>query len=267
VVLLSVSQPSPIHNGAKLAFGPDGYLYAGFGDGGRQNDPNNNGQDGQTLLGSILRIDVNNPGPGEAYGIPADNPFVGDPAVQDEIWAMGLRNPWRIGFDSLTGDLYIGDVGGDRYEEINLERAPSPGGFNYGWRCFEGHLPAISDGCQPAEAYTFPIFVMAHPEINPDPPTFCAVVGGLVHRGDPQSPLYGQYVFSDYCSGEMWAIEESQAGQWQATVRAITPLGFVTAFGQDASGELYMADLGNIYRISARSVLAAPKAYLPAAVG
>lgn len=267
VTLLSVPQPSPIHNGAKLAFGPDGYLYVGFGDGGRQDDPHNNGQNGQSLLGAILRIDVDTADPGKAYGIPDDNPFVGDPNVLDEIWAMGLRNPWRFSFDRLNGDLYIGDVGGDFYEEIDLERAPSPGGFNYGWRCYEGHVTAITDDCLDPSAYTFPIFVMAHPEINPNPPTFCAVVGGVVHRGNAQSPLYGLYLLGDYCSGEVWAIGESQPNQWQLQVRGTTPLSYVTAFGQDESGEVYMADLGNIYLISVRSVFAAPVAHLPLIIG
>jgi hypothetical protein len=267
VTLLSAPQPSPIHNGAKLAFGPDGYLYIGLGDGGRLGDPHNNGQNGLSLLGAILRIDVDNPDPGKAYGIPGDNPFVGNANVLDEIWAMGLRNPWRFSFDMLNGDLYIGDVGEDRYEEINLERSPSPGGYNYGWRCYEGFVEGNTDGCLDRSAYTFPIFVMAHPEINPDPPPICAVVGGVVHRGDLQSPLYGLYVLGDYCSGEVWAIGEIQPDQWQLQVRGVTPQSFVTAFGQDASGEVYMADLGNIYRISARSVLASPAAYLPLIIG
>jgi hypothetical protein len=263
MTLLSVAQPSPIHNGAKLAFGPDGYLYVGFGDGGGQGDPDNNGQDGLSLLGSILRIDVDNPDPGKAYGIPADNPFVANPDVLDEIWAMGLRNPWRFSFDKLTGDLFIGDVGGELYEEINLERAPSPGGYNYGWRCYEGLAESNIQGCQDRDAYTFPIFIMAHPEIDPSPPEFCAVVGGVVHRGDPQSPLHGLYLLGDYCSGEVWAIGEEQPNQWQMQHKATTPLSYVTAFGQDESGEVYMADLGNIYRISARSVLASPVVHLP----
>jgi hypothetical protein len=261
--LLSVPQPSPVHNGAKLLFGPDGYLYAGYGDGGRYNDPNNNAQNGQTLLGAILRLDVDDADPGKNYGVPADNPYVSEPTVLDEIWSMGLRNPWRFSFDTLTGDLYIGDVGGQRYEEINLERAPLSGGVNYGWRCYEGPVANITEGCLPPEAYEFPIFVLPHSEVDPTAGPVCAVIGGVVHRGAMESPIYGKYLLADYCSGRLWAIEEVQQGQWQPSLTLQAPHGYVSAFGQDQDGEVYVASLGTIYRIDTRSVVAFPESYLP----
>jgi glucose/arabinose dehydrogenase len=261
--ILSVPQPSPMHNGGELVFGPDDYLYAGFGDGGPDDDPDNKGQDGQSLMGAILRIDVDNPAPGEAYGIPADNPFVDEPAVADEIWAMGLRNPWRFSFDSLTGDLFIGDVGQDQFEEINFERAPSSGGANYGWRCYEGNAEHLLDDCEERDEYEFPIIVLPHPEVDPAADLACAIVGGMVHRGDPEALLYGQYIFADHCSGLLWAAAEVEPDQWQVSNYPAAPLSRPTAFGRDESGDLYVADLNNIYRISAREMIIKPSIYLP----
>ncbi len=251
--ILEVAQPSSIHNGAELVFGPDGYLYIGLGDGGGADDPHNNAQDGQTLLGTILRIDVDS---GAPYTIPADNPFVDDEQVLDEIWAMGLRNPWRFSFDPLNGDLYIGDVGAERFEEINFERAPASGGVNYGWRCYEGETSHILDGCQEQAAYESPIVVLAHPHV-------CAVVGGGVYRADPAIPIYGQYLFGDYCSGAIWGAAEDEPGKWRRILYGSLPHGYLSTFGQDQSGEVYAADLGNIYRLTVRVVPLSPQLYVP----
>lgn len=251
-LILTVNQPANNHNGAGMAFGPDGYLYIGLGDGGSSNDPENNAQNGQTLLGSILRLDVDGSAP---YAIPADNPFVSNQSVKDEIWDMGLRNPWRFSFDRQNGDLYIGDVGQQSWEEIDYELAGT-GGLNYGWRCYEGYLPHITEGCGDPSLYEPPIFVLARNK----PP--CAFVGGYVYRGNDSLPIDGHYLFADYCSGTIWSLV-NQADQWQIAGKGSTPQGFVTTFSEGSDGTLYVADFSKIYKISARSISTTQRALLP----
>lgn len=225
-VLMVVSQPFPNHNGGAVAFGPDGYLYLGLGDGGAAGDPFKNGQNQNTLLGAILRIDVNN---GDPYSIPADNPF------GNEVWAYGLRNPWRISFDRITGDLWIGDVGQGRWEEIDYLPAGSPGGANFGWSVMEGghdYDGVFQDGM------LLPVAEYSHD-------FGCSVTGGYVYRGSIPE-WNGIYLYGDYCRGTVWGLILSN-GQWQSQVLFEAGLR-ITSFGEDESGELYLlSDDGSVY--------------------
>jgi glucose/arabinose dehydrogenase len=225
-ILLTVNQPYQNHNGGVVTFGPDGYLYLGLGDGGSGGDPQKNGQNPNTLLGSILRIDVNS---GDPYAIPADNPF------GNEVWAYGLRNPWRISFDRATGDLWIGDVGQGQWEEIDFLPAGSPGGANFGWSIMEGghgYDGLLQDG----------MFLPAA-EYNHD--FGCSVTGGYVYRG-LMPEWNGIYLYGDYCSGIIWGLILSD-GQWQSQVLFETGVT-ITSFGEDEAGELYLAsDNGSVY--------------------
>ena len=242
-IVLHVPQPSAIHNGADLAFGPaDGYLYMGLGDGGPQGDPSQAGQDRQTLLGKILRLDVTGV---TTYTIPADNPFVDDPEARGEIWALGLRNPWRMSFDRETHDLWFGDVGENRWEEVNFQPADSPGGLNYGWRCYEGVEVYILTDCLPLSAFTFPV----HAYFHHAPPGYCSITGGYVYRGTAITHWVGSYLFSDFCTGTIWGLR-GQPGQWQVVVLLESPAR-VTSFGEDIHGELYVTDMWGvrIYRL------------------
>jgi len=248
-ILLSIPQPYSNHNGGDLAFGTDGYLYISTGDGGSGGDPQNYAQNPLTFLGKILRIDVDT---GSPYGIPADNPFVSDPGVLDEIWALGLRNPWRFAFDSLTGDFWIADVGQSAREEINFQDAASPGGENYGWRCYEGTLPYNTTGCDGPESYEFPVFEFPHPE-------HCSVTGGVVYRGTSYPELDGYYFFMDYCSGNMWSLFSDGQGGWQVDDYGVF-VSFISSFGADAAGEVYACSLsdGTLYKMeSAGTVIPA----------
>jgi glucose/arabinose dehydrogenase len=229
-ILLVIEQPYQNHNGGALAFGPDGYLYAGLGDGGSAGDPHKNGQNIHSLLGKILRIDVNK---GDKYSIPSDNPF------GNEVWAYGLRNPWRISFDRTTGDLYIGDVGQDKWEEIDYLPAGSEGGANFGWSIMEGNHNY--DG-EPQSGMYLPAAEYNHAEGG------CSVTGGYVYRGI-MPEWNGVYVYGDYCSGKVWALILVD-GQWQSQVMFETGVN-ITSFGQDESGEIYLAsDNGNIYYLT-----------------
>jgi glucose/arabinose dehydrogenase len=227
-ILLSFDQTAPNHNGGDLHFGPDGYLYIATGDGGGVEDPNDHGQSLDILLGKILRIDVDT---GNPYEIPQDNPFVGNGDARDEIWAYGLRNPWRFSFDRLNGDLFIGDVGQQAREEIDLQRASSGGGENYGWSCMEGDLGVNFNPCD-GEPLTAPILVYGH-----DPE--CSVTGGFLYRGNIGG-LHGRYVFADYCSGVIWFANES-SGVWSTEVFQDTTMN-ISSFGEDDDGELYVLD-------------------------
>ncbi len=246
VVLLRINQPAGNHNGGHLAFGPDGRLYVGMGDGGGAGDRYGNGQNGQTLLGAMLRLDVDG---GSAYRVPDDNPFVGNPNVRDEIWAVGLRNPWRYSFDRLTGDLYIADVGQNRYEEVNVQPAGDPVGLNYGWPIMEGlHCFPEDQSCEQA-GLTLPVWEYDHSQ-------GCSVTGGYVYRGEEFPILTGIYLFGDYCSGRIWGLaprDGTGADGWQAALLAQADVR-LTSFGEDERGELYLVDAGRgeLLKITAR---------------
>lgn len=244
--IITIPHPSfSNHNGGSLAFGPDGYLYISTGDGGGGGDPNNNAQNTNSLLGKILRLDVNSDGfPTDAsrnYAIPSDNPFVGV-AGADEIWDYGLRNPWRISFDAATGDLWIGDVGQGRIEEVDVHRADVDGGLNFGWRIFEGDLPYTGTGTGPFED---PIHVYNHSVGQ-------SVTGGFVYRG-PDPGLQGSYVFADFVTGKIWALIQRGTGVEVVDLSSrIAPggLGNISSFGVGADGELYIvAYSGSVYRL------------------
>jgi hypothetical protein len=239
-LVLSVPQPFPNHNGGRLQFGPDGYLYLGLGDGGGSFDPDDNAQDGGTLLGKLIRIDVD-PAQGN-YAIPQDNPFVGNGSVRDEIWALGLRNPWRISFDSGNGDLYIADVGQNRWEEINHQPASSGGGQNYGWDIAEAsECTGGGNACNTA-GFTPPVAEYDHD-------FGCSVTGGEVYRGDDYPNLFGTYLFGDYCSGNIWGLRRN-GGQWDMTLLAETNYSIPT-FGRGEDGNVYLASqFSGVYLIS-----------------
>jgi glucose/arabinose dehydrogenase len=238
--IMTIAQPYKNHNGGNLAFGPEGYLYIGLGDGGSGGDPENRAQNPLSLLGKILRIDVDH---GNPYTIPDSNPFNGLDSVRNEIWALGLRNPWRFSFDRKTGDLWIADVGQNIWEEINFQPAGSPGGHNYGWRCYEGDRPYNQDSCALSDTFAFPVYQYVHGEE-------CSVTGGFVYRGDSLSANYGKYFFADYCSDRIWTLHPDTAGWISEDFGRFTGNGFST-FGEDRNGELYVAghSKGIIYRI------------------
>jgi glucose/arabinose dehydrogenase len=237
LVVLDIEQPIDDNNGGDLVFGPlDGYLYIPLGDGGGPRQPTMPSQDGNSLLGKILRIDVSTSDTGPAYTIPADNPFVGDPNVRDEIWAMGLRNPWRVAFDSLTGDLYIADVGEFRQEEINFQSADSEGGENYGWPCYEGTYMYTDTTC--SGVLTEPIFTGPHGMGNP----WIAITGGFVYRGSDYPLLDGYYVFSDVGTGRIVTLKRDTNGDWQTTDEGQLVQAGVVTFGESANGEIYLSD-------------------------
>ncbi|MGI8928549.1 MAG: PQQ-dependent sugar dehydrogenase, partial [Candidatus Limnocylindrales bacterium] len=241
-VLLTIDQPYANHNGGMIAFGPDGDLYIGMGDGGSAGDPMGNGQAPTTLLGKMLRIDVN---AGDPYGIPADNPFVGGDALP-EIWSLGWRNPWRFSFDRVTGAMFIGDVGQRAREEIDAEAA-GDGGRNYGWNIMEGDLCYRTDPCA-TDGLTLPVVV------NDRSNGECAITGGYVYRGANYPELNGAYFFSDYCTGTLWALDAAEAvTTGSAETLVLGEAGFgPSSFGEDEAGELYAVNLrGEIYRLVA----------------
>jgi glucose/arabinose dehydrogenase len=237
--VLQVEQPAANHNGGAVVFGPDGYLYVSFGDGGGGGSVNGQKQD--TLLGKILRIDVDKPTGSLAYGIPRDNPFVGVPRSRPEIWLTGLRNPWRISFDRATGDLWIGDVGASSYEEIDVIRGGS-GGANLGWNVMEG-AHCLKSGCS-TDGFMLPVSEYGRG-------SGCTVIGGVVYRGAAYPMLRGAYLFTDYCSGNLFAIDSTTTVLVAPSVVGTGKSG-AAAFGEDAEGEVYLADLdGNVYRLTA----------------
>jgi glucose/arabinose dehydrogenase len=237
VRLLFIAQPYANHNGGALAFGPDGYLYIGVGDGGSGGDPHGNGQKLGTLLGKVLRIDVDSTSGDRAYGIPADNPFVSTQFALPEIYALGLRNPWRLSFDRDTGDLWIGDVGQNAWEEVDVARAGALG-QNFGWNRMEGnHCFRPSDGCD-TTGLTLPVTEYSHDTGG------CTVIGGYVYRGTAQPALTGGYLFADYCSGTIWAISPSGDEIREPTVVGQSGVS-ISSFGEDEAGELYVTDIRN----------------------
>jgi glucose/arabinose dehydrogenase len=239
--ILFIEQPFANHNGGQLAFGPDGYLYVGMGDGGSGGDPGNRAQFLGTLLGKMLRIDVDS---GNPYAVPPSNPFVSNAAARPEIWALGLRNPWRFSFDRVAGDLWMADVGQNTWEEINFQSATSIGGENYGWRRMEGtHCYNPNTNCNPGN--------LVLPVIEYDHTRGCSVTGGYVYRGSRWPRLRGMYLYGDYCSGRIWgATRDSFSGA--VTTRELSDTSFfISAFGEDANGEVYVANHnGAIYRIT-----------------
>jgi len=230
--LLKIDQPFPNHNGGALAFGPDGSLYAGLGDGGSAGDPFGNGQSLETLLGKILRIDVDSKQP---YAIPAANPF------GNEILFYGLRNPWRLSFDTAAGDLYIGDVGQGDWEEIDFVPAGSSGGLNFGWNYYEGNHEYEPPSTGDSEL-TFPVVEYSHADGG------CSVTGGYVYRGS-MAAWNGIYLYGDYCTGNVWGLIHS-GDQWQSQLLFETHL-LITSFGQDENGEIYLlSDNGSVHKLT-----------------
>ncbi len=235
-VIFTEPQPFSNHNGGPIVFGPDKYLYIALGDGGNAGDPGNRAQNLDSFLGKLLRIDVN----ADTYKVPPDNPFVGKPG-KDEIWAYGLRNPWRVSFDRATGNLYIADVGQNKWEEINFQPAGSKGGENYGWKVYEGlvkYSPGEAPGAVP------PVTVYSHDH-------GCSVTGGFVYRGKEIPGLVGTYLYGDYCTGKMWGLQRSGA-EWKAT--ELPKVDFnISSFGEDHAGEMYVVDHGGkVYRMVAK---------------
>lgn len=245
--LLRVRQPYSNHNGGHMSFGPDGYLYVGLGDGGSAGDPGNRAQSLGTLLGKLLRIDVNRRTGSLPYGIPATNPYVGRRGL-DQIWAYGLRNPWGFSFDRVTGNLWIGDVGQGAWEEVNRAlavRGRNAGrGLNFGWRVMEGaHCYRPSSGCI-RTGKTLPLTEYGHSGGR------CSITGGFVYRGTAYPDLVGAYLFGDYCSGEIWYVDRA-AARGVAPRRALETRASITSFGEDEAGELYLTDgAGTLYRIT-----------------
>ncbi len=247
VTILTIDQPEANHNGGLIKFGPDGYLYIGMGDGGGAGDRHGtigNGQDLSALLGKMLRIDVDG---GEPYAIPPSNPFADGTNARAEIWAFGLRNPWRFSFDRATGDLYTADVGQGQYEEVNFQPASSSGGENYGWRMMEGvHCFNPRQDCDPT-GLTLPVAEYIHG-------SGCSITGGYVYRGAAYPWLDGVYFFADYCSGIVWSLERAASGEWEMRERIRANFN-VSSFGEDQDGELYLVghDDGAIYRLTSTS--------------
>lgn len=252
-----ITIPHPVnnnHNGGKLQFGNDGYLYLGTGDGGGAGDVPNNAQNGNTLLGKMLRLNVTTSITAPFYTIPPTNPFISDAGVLDEIWALGLRNPWRWSFDRANGDMWIADVGQGVVEEVNHRAANVTGGINYGWRCYEGDSTYNTTGCQPSSNYVAPIFGYGH---NNTTGGF-SITGGYVYRGTEYPGLVGYYICADYISGNQWTIGSDGSGGWNVyqQVSATFP-GNIATFGEAENGTLYAASLtGNtVYKVQLAAVL------------
>ena len=239
LVILQINQPYDNHNGGHIAFGPDGYLYIGLGDGGNGGDPHGNGQNNRTLLGTILRIDVSDSSEQKKYGIPPDNPFAGLKYEKNEIWAYGLRNPWRFSFDEETGLLWVGDVGQNKFEEIDIVEK----GGNYGWNVLEGfHCHPDSTSSCDSEEFEAPI-------IEYDRDEGCSVTGGYVYRGSIFNFLYGSYIYGDFCSGLIWALNYDGTKIVDVTILVDSDL-IISSFGEDEEGELYILSFDNkIYRL------------------
>ncbi|MAL59435.1 MAG: cadherin [Flavobacteriaceae bacterium] len=241
--ILNVNQPATNHNGGSIAFGPDGYLYIALGDGGGSGDQDNNAQNFALMLGKLLRIDIDTAAGGNNYSIPPDNPFAGDPNIAEEIWAIGLRNPFRFSIDFTDNKIWIGDVGQNAREEVNSE-AINIGGLNYGWRCYEGNNTFNTTDCLPMNEYTFPVYDYAWNGGG-------SVIGGRVYRGSVYTDLQGIYIFGDI-DGMLGTLDASYNYINQSSGN---PNGTWVAFGEDVTGEMYAVSLGgNIYKISGGQV-------------
>ena len=237
-LILKLDETTNVHYGGGLQFGPDGYFYIGMGDSGPQGDPEGHGQNTGLFLGKMLRIDVDHTTQGHAYDVPADNPFTHNPRFRPEIWAYGFREPWRFSFDPLTGELWVGDVGQDRYEEVDLVRP----GENYGWNVYEGFEPFSNDYRRPTETFIPPVFAYAR-HYGP------SVTGGYVYRADPSSSFYGAYVFGDYQSRRVFALTQHDRALDKIRQIGTSPEPIVS-FGRDNAGHLYLVGYeGMIYRL------------------
>ncbi|MAO09539.1 MAG: hypothetical protein CMC07_01250 [Flavobacteriaceae bacterium] len=244
--IIDYNQPNSNHNGGCLAFGPDGYLYISSGDGGGSGDTSNNAQNLNLLLGKMLRIDIDNTDGNANYAIPPDNPFIGNPDAKDEIWAYGLRNPWKFSFDSLNGDIWIGDVGQNEVEEIDRATA-TDAGLNYGWRCYEGSDPFNTTNCPPESELTFPIAEYSSATGSGN----CSITGGYVYRGSVYADIQGVYIFADYCNGTISTLDQSGT-----IVEQLDVSDNWVSFGEDVNGELYAVALGgDIYKIEGGEIL------------
>lgn len=245
-IVLTVDQPYANHNGGQLAFGPnDGFLYIGMGDGGSAGDPENRAQNPGVLLGKVLRVDVETNDP-LTYSIPASNPYTQTVGYLGEIWALGLRNPWRFSFDQETGDLYIGDVGQGSYEEVDYQPASSRGGENYGWRIMEGSHCYKPKDCSPGDL-VLPVVEYGHTEGN------CSVTGGMVYRGTDEPRMDGVYFYADYCSGRIWGLVNDGA-VWQSRLLYDAPFK-ITGSGVDEAGNVWFTEYsdapnGAIHRLA-----------------
>jgi len=231
-LVLRIEQPYSNHNGGHILFGPDGMLYVAMGDGGAGGDPKGHGQNRATLHGALLRIDIDSDTP---YAIPTDNPFIGDVGGRDEIWAWGLRNPWRISFDGVAGLLYVADVGQNDWEEVTIVSA-TVGGLNHGWNVMEGNHCFLEPSCDSTDL-TAPAYVYSHDQ-------GCSITGGLIYRGAAMPDLHGHYFFSDYCTGFLRSFRYSAGAVMEVTGWDAGNLGHVTSFGADTAGELYITNSG-----------------------
>jgi glucose/arabinose dehydrogenase len=240
--ILQIEQPAANHNGGQLQFGPDGYLYIGMGDGGRAGDPWGNAQNPDVLLGKLLRISVTG---AEAYTIPGDNPFLGRSDARPEIWALGVRNPWRFAFDRATGDLYIADVGQNQYEEVDFQPAASQDGENYGWDVMEAsHCFEPPAGCD-TSGLVLPVAEYDHAQ-------GCSITGGYVYQGTHYPQMAGVYFFGDFCSGNIWGLRQESSGEWRMALLLNTGVS-ISSFGEDVAGEIYVVGYrdGIIYHLIA----------------
>jgi glucose/arabinose dehydrogenase len=233
-----------------MAFGPDGYLYIAFGDGGVDHQNPIAGLITSGLLGSILRIDVDG---GLPYIVPNDNPFLDDPAIPDEVWMKGFRNPWRFSFDRQTDDIFIGDVGEKTWEEINFGQHGIDGGLDFGWPCYEAYDIFEAGSC--SGDYTFPIYAERHPRMR-------AIIGGYVYRGSTYPDIFGKYIFADFHIGSIKGIV-MDGDDWQVAITGGNTSGGIVSFGEGPDGELYLVEFGHVRKVITKKVVVTPSLYLP----
>ncbi len=259
-ILLSFAHPGQNHVGGCMKFGPDGYLYIATGDGGGAGDPNGNGQNLLSFAGKILRIDVGSSG--GPYTVPAENPFVGVPNTAPEIWAYGLRNPWRISFDRWTGDLWIADVGQDEREEVNFQQVGSAGGHNYGWSCKEGTLDYNANQCFTGSVYTYPIFEYGHLDVPISGWCYGSITGGVVYRGNQYADLFGKYIFTDFCSNKIWALSREGGNVDVQEIGDFSDFDF-SVLDENSAGELFLTGHNTNTIFQLKSNNCAPVAWIP----
>ncbi len=249
VIMTIPTLTTSFHNGGKMLFGPDGHLYFTPGDGSPGGDPDNHAQNGNILWGKMIRINVDDFTTPPYYTIPSDNPFVNDPAIRDEIYALGLRNAWRWSFDRLNNDMWLADVGEADWEEVNHHTLATAGGLNYGWRCYEGNADFNTTGCLAQTNYSFPMFVYPHNNATGG----FSIIGGHVYRGTEYAALYGYYICADYVSGNGWLIKSNGSGGWNISMQTSLPVSIV-GFGEAENGALYAVTLtGTLYKVTTNS--------------